>query len=238
MLDGGAIKALVRREGPDAIIAEIEAINTDALTELEEEGFRIVPNARAVKVCMNRIELRRLAAEKLQLPTTRYYFAEDIEDVRRACKDLGFPCLLKPEMSSSGHGHVLINKYEDIERGFKDALAHARGSSRRIVVEEYVRIDRELTILTYRYPLGNGVVTTTVPPIEHQRPEGVYHYVESWHPATVGEEVIERARSYAIKLVNELGGFGIYGVEILITKDGRVLFSEAAPRLMTPVSSR
>ncbi|WP_243676159.1 ATP-grasp domain-containing protein [Vulcanisaeta distributa] len=194
MLDKNAIKALVHREGPpDAIIAEIEAVNTDALVELEEEGFRVVPNARAVKICMNRIELRRLAAEKLQLPTTRYFFAESAEDVKRACKDLGFPCLLKPEMSSSGHGHVLINKYDDAERGFKEALAHARGGgSNRVVVEEYVKIDRELTVLTYRYLLGNNVVTNTVLPIEHQRPEGVYYYVESWHPATVSEEIMRR----------------------------------------------
>ncbi|MGC8543581.1 MAG: formate-dependent phosphoribosylglycinamide formyltransferase [Vulcanisaeta sp.] len=230
MMDGDAIKALVRRESPDAIIAEIEAINTDALLELEEEGFRVVPNARAVRVCMSRVELRRLAAEKLKLPTTRCFFAEDVEDVKKACKDLGFPCLLKPEMSSSGHGHVLISKYEDAERGFKDALAHARGGGRRVVVEEYVKIDRELTVLTYRYPQGNDVITATIPPIEHQRPEGVYHYVESWHPATVSNDVIARAREYAVRLVNELGGLGIYGVEIIITKDGRVLFSEAAPR--------
>ncbi len=189
-----------------------------------------MPNARAVKVCMNRIELRRLAAEKLRLPTTRYFFAEDVEDVRRACKDLGFPCLIKPEMSSSGHGHVLISSYEDAERGFREALAHARGGGRRVVVEEYVKIDRELTVLTYRYPLGGNAITATVPPIEHQRPDGVYHYVESWHPATVGSDIVERAREYAVRVVDELGGFGIYGVEILITKDGRVLFSEVAPR--------
>nr|WP_243665846.1 ATP-grasp domain-containing protein [Vulcanisaeta sp. JCM 16159] len=192
MLDKNAIKALVHREGPDAIIAEIEAVNTDAIVELEEEGFRVVPNARAVKICMDRIELRRLAAEKLQLPTTRYFFAESVEDVKRACKDLGFPCLLKPEMSSSGHGHVLINKYDDVERGFKEALAHARGSGSKVVVEEYVKIDRELTVLTYRYLLGNNVVTNTVLPIEHQRPEGVYYYVESWHPTTVSEEIMRR----------------------------------------------
>ncbi|ADY02142.1 ATP-dependent carboxylate-amine ligase domain protein ATP-grasp [Vulcanisaeta moutnovskia 768-28] len=230
MMDGNAIKALVRRESPDAIIAEIEAINTDALLDLEEEGFRVMPNARAVKVCMNRVELRRLAAEELQLPTARYFFAEDFEDVKKACMDLGFPCLLKPEMSSSGHGHVLISKYEDVERGFKDALTHARGGGRKVVVEEYVRIDRELTVLTYRYPQGNNAVTATIPPIEHQRPEGIYHYVESWHPSTVSNDIIERAREYAIKLVNKLGGLGIYGVEILITRDGRVLFSEASPR--------
>ncbi|MEM3352775.1 MAG: ATP-grasp domain-containing protein, partial [Saccharolobus sp.] len=105
MLNENAIKAIVKRESPDAIIAEIEAINTDALIDLENSGFKIIPNARAVKVCMNRIELRRLAAEKLKLPTTKYAFAENEEEVKKACKDIGFPCLIKPEMSSSGHGH-------------------------------------------------------------------------------------------------------------------------------------
>ena len=117
MMDGDAVRAVVRREAPDAIIAEIEAINTDALMKLEEEGFRVVPNARAVKVCMNRVELRILAAEKLGLPTTRYHIAESPSDVESACRDLGYPCLVKPEMSSSGHGHVVIRNRDEVEKG-------------------------------------------------------------------------------------------------------------------------
>ncbi|MEM3801815.1 MAG: ATP-grasp domain-containing protein, partial [Saccharolobus sp.] len=151
MLNENAIKAIVKRESPDAIIAEIEAINTDALIDLENSGFKIIPNARAVKVCMNRIELRRLAAENLKLPTTKYAFAENEEEVKKACKDIGFPCIIKPEMSSSGHGHMLINKIEEVEEAYKESISHARGKSKRVIVEEYVKIDTELTVLTYRY---------------------------------------------------------------------------------------
>jgi phosphoribosylglycinamide formyltransferase 2 (EC 2.1.2.-) len=230
MMDGKAIKAIVRREVPDAVIAEIEAINTDALVELEEEGFRVVPNARAVKVCMNRVELRRLAAEKLGLPTTKYYVAESPNDVERACKDLGYPCLIKPEMSSSGHGHVIIKSRDGVEEGFRRAVEHARGASRKVIVEEFVEIDREFTVLTYRHRVGSGIETRTLTPIEHQRPRGVFHYVESWHPPTANESVLKTAREMAIKVVDELGGLGIYGVELILTRDGRLLFSEVAPR--------
>jgi phosphoribosylglycinamide formyltransferase 2 len=230
MMDGRAIKAIVRREVPDAIIAEIEAINTDALVELEEEGFMVVPNARAVKVCMNRIELRRLAAEKLGLPTTKYYVAESPSDVERACKDLGYPCLIKPEMSSSGHGHVIIKGRDEVEEGFRRAIEHARGASRKVIVEEFVEIDREFTVLTYRHRVRGVIETRTLIPIEHQRPRGVFHYVESWHPPTANEPVLKTAREMAIKVVNELGGLGIYGVELILTRDGRLLFSEVAPR--------
>jgi phosphoribosylglycinamide formyltransferase 2 len=230
MMDGKAIKAIVRREVPDAVIAEIEAINTDALVELEEEGFRVVPNARAVKVCMNRVELRRLAAEKLGLPTTKYYVAESPSDVERACKDLGYPCLIKPEMSSSGHGHVIIKSRDGVEEGFRRAVEHARGASRKVIVEEFVEIDREFTVLTYRHRVGSGIETRTLTPIEHQRPRGVFHYVESWHPPTAEETVLKTAREIATKVVDELGGLGIYGVELILTRDGRLLFSEVAPR--------
>ena len=230
MMDGKAIKAIVRREVPDAVIAEIEAINTDALVELEEEGFRVVPNARAVKVCMNRVELRRLAAEKLGLPTTKYYVAESPSDVERACKDLGYPCLIKPEMSSSGHGHVIIKSRDGVEEGFRRAVEHARGASRKVIVEEFVEIDREFTVLTYRHRVGGSIETRTLIPIEHQRPRGVFHYVESWHPPTANESVLKTAREMAIKVVDELGGLGIYGVELILTRDGRLLFSEVAPR--------
>ncbi|MFP3162230.1 MAG: formate-dependent phosphoribosylglycinamide formyltransferase [Acidianus hospitalis] len=227
MMDPSALKSIVKRENPDGIITEIEAINTDALIDLEDSGYKIIPNAQAVKICMNRIELRRLAAEKLKVPTTTYAFAESAEEVRKACRDIGFPCLIKPEMSSSGHGHVLISKEDEIEDAYKESISHARGKSKRVIVEEYVKIDTELTILTYRYNTGNGIVTKTFPPVEHQRPS--YYYVESWQPATVQDDVVEKAKSYAIKVVEELGGVGIFGVEI-IKSGNRVLFSEVSPR--------
>jgi len=229
MLDGGAIKSIIKRENPDAIITEIEAINTDALLELESEGFRVIPNAKAVKICMNRLELRTVAAEKVKVPTTAYGFAETPEEVKKLCKDIGYPCMIKPEMSSSGHGHEVVNNETEVENKFKEALAHARGKSTKVIVEEYIKIDKELTVLTYRYLTDNGVVTKTITPIEHERPSDVYYYVESWHPGTVDEEIVGRAQEYATRVVNELGGFGIFGVEILVSGN-RVLFSEVSPR--------
>ncbi|WP_338599448.1 formate-dependent phosphoribosylglycinamide formyltransferase [Sulfolobus tengchongensis] len=228
MMNSNAIKAIVRRENPDAIIAEIEAINTDALVDLESSGFKVIPNANAVRICMNRVELRRLAAEKLKLPTTKYAFADNADEAKRACKDIGFPCLIKPEMSSSGHGHVLVNKVEDVEEAYNESISHARGKGKRVIVEEYVKIDTELTVLTYRYYSSSTNITTrTIEPIEHKRPS--YYYVESWHPSTVREEVKDTAKNLALKVVEELGGLGIYGVEIIVTGN-RILFSEVAPR--------
>jgi phosphoribosylglycinamide formyltransferase 2 len=227
MMNKDAVKSVVRRENPDAVIAEIEAINTDALIDLEDSGFRIIPNANAVKTCMNRMELRQLAAEKVKVPTTNYGFAESPEEIKRICKDIGYPCLIKPEMSSSGHGHVLINNEEEVESAFKESISHARGKSRRVIVEEYVKIDTELTILTYRYLDDNGITMNTFPAIEHKRPS--YYYVESWQPASVNEDILNRSKDYALKVVDSLGGIGIYGVEIIVSGN-RVLFSEVAPR--------
>ena len=227
MLDGGAIRAIIKRETPDAVIAEIEAIDTDALLDLEDQGVRVIPNANAVKTCMNRMQLRKLAAEKVGVPTTRYAFASDEEEARRACKEVGFPCLLKPEMSSSGHGHVLVKSEDEVEKGFRESVSHARGKSRTVIVEEYVKVDTELTVLTYRHMNNGSIETKTLEPIEHQRPS--YYYVESWQPSTVSQEVIARSREYATRVVNELGGLGIFGVEIIVSGN-RVLFSEVSPR--------
>lgn len=197
------------------MIAEIEAIDTDALLDLEDQGVRVIPNANAVKTCMNRMQLRKLAAEKVGVPTTRYAFASDEEEARRACKEVGFPCLLKPEMSSSGHGHVLVKSEDEVEKGFRESVSHARGKSRTVIVEEYVKVDTELTVLTYRHMNNGSIETKTLEPIEHQRPS--YYYVESWQPSTVSQEVIARSREYATRVVNELGGLGIFGVEIIVS---------------------
>lgn len=229
MLDGEALKAIVKRERPDAIIAEIEAINTEALIDIEAEGYRVIPNANAVRICMNRIELRRLAAEKLKLPTTKYGFAESSEEVKSICKDIGYPCIIKPEMSSSGHGHIVINNPQEVENAYEYSISHARGKSKRVIVEEFINIDLELTVLTYRYFDNEKIVTSTIPPIEHKRPKGVYHYIESWHPYTVSEDIASRAREYATKIVDALGGVGIFGVELILS-NGRLYFNEVAPR--------
>jgi phosphoribosylglycinamide formyltransferase 2 len=232
MLNSNAVKAVVERENPDAIIPEIEAISYEALEELEARGYFVVPNARAVRVAMNRVELRRFAAEVLGLPTTRYAFAENPDEAVEACEKVGYPCLIKPEMSSSGHGHAKVLKPSTtaVKEAYSYAVLHARGKSRRVIVEEFVNLETEFTVLTYRY-VGdlNNVVTETCEPVEHWR-YGKYHYVESWQPSEKSKEVLEKAREIGIRTAEGLGGLGIFGVEVFLTKDGRILFSEVAPR--------
>lgn len=232
MLNYYALKSIVYRENPDVIIPEIEAINADALVDLEKEGYFIVPNANAVKVAMNRIELRKFAHDVVGLPTTRYAFAESPEEAVNGCEKVGYPCIIKPEMSSSGHGHVKITEpnRESIVKAYEYAIAHARGKSKKVIVEEYANLETEFTLLTYRYINANGhVVIDTCEPVEHWR-YGEYHYIESWQPTSRSKEVLDTAKDIAVKIVNALGGLGIFGVEIFLTKDRRILFSEVAPR--------
>lgn len=232
MMNTNAVKAVVRREKPDVIVPEIEAISTDALEELESEGYFVVPNSKAVKIAMNRIELRRFAAEKLGLPTTKYVFASNADEAVEACDKVGYPCLIKPEMSSSGHGHVKVLEPSSklVREAYNYAIAHARGKSGRVIVEEFVNLETEFTILSYRYvdPDG-GVRTDTCEPVEHWR-YGHYHYIESWQPSSKPREILSKAIDIGIAVANGLGGLGIFGVEVFLTKDGRVLFSEVAPR--------
>ncbi len=233
MMDGEAIKAIIRREKPDAVIPEIEAINTEALKELEEEGFFVAPCADAVRIAMDRIALRKLAAEEVGVPTTKYAFASNPDEAVDAVMKVGFPCILKPQMSSGGHGHVLLREpvnEQRIREAYEESIRGARGESKWIIVEEYVPLDTELTVLTYRaFSDETGKIeTVTLPPVEHQR-YGKYHYVESWQPATVPESVAEESMEIARKVVEKLGGLGIFGVEILVTR-GKPLFSEVSPR--------
>jgi len=232
MLNPNAVKAVVERESPDAVVPEIEAISYEALEELEARGYFVVPNAKAVRIAMNRVELRKFAAEVLGLPTTKYAFAEDPDEAVEACDKVGYPCLIKPEMSSSGHGHakVLEPRASAVKEAYSYAIAHARGRSRRVIVEEFVNLETEFTVLSYRY-VGdsNNIVTETCEPVEHWR-YGQYHYIESWQPSTRPREVLEKAREIGIKTAEGLGGLGIFGVEVFLTKDGRILFSEVAPR--------
>ena len=230
MSDYDQVVDVVRREHPDVIIPEVEAINLQALQDLEREGYFVVPNAKAVGITMNRIELRKFAAETVGVPTTKYAFAHNEEEAAEACEKVGFPCLIKPEMSSSGHGHTLATNKEEAMNGFKEAIAHARGKSQRVIVEEYVDVATELTALTYRHDTGSGIETVPLTPVEHQRPKGIYFYYESWHPTKQPEDVVKKSQEIAKRVVDALGGLGIFGVEILITSDGRVLFSEVSPR--------
>ena len=233
MLDYKAVRSVVEREKPTAIVPEIEAVNTTALRDLEEEGYCVIPNARAVETAMNRVELRRWAAEQLGLPTTRYAFAENEEEAYEACEKVGYPCLIKPEMSSSGHGHVRVEEpsRSRVVEAYRESIRHARGSSRRVIVEEYVALETEFTVLAYRaYSPDTGAPETqAMEPVEHWR-YGRYHYVESWQPSTRPPGLLEEAKRIALRVAEALGGLGVYGVELLYTKNGRLLFSEVAPR--------
>ena len=232
MLSYEAVKSIVEKEKPLAIIPEIEAINTDALAYLEERGYHVVPNAEAVRIAMNRIELRRFAAEKLGLPTTRYAFASNEEEAYEACEKVGYPCLIKPEMSSSGHGHVKVieSSKRSVYEAYRESISHARGASKRVIVEEFVELETEFTVLAYRWVDSDGKPrTNTMEPIEHWR-YGEYHYIESWQPSTRPSSLLEEARRIAARVAEGLGGVGVFGVELFLTKDGRLLFSEVAPR--------
>lgn len=231
MMNSAAVKSVVRRESPDVIIPEIEAISTDALEELESEGYLVVPNARSVKISMNRVELRKFASGVLGLPTTKFEFAENPEEAAYACERVGFPCLIKPEMSSSGHGHVKISSpsIESIARAYNYAVSHSRGRSRRVIVEEYVDLALEYTVLAYRHLDGERVVTDVCEPIEQWR-YGEYHYIESWQPPQSDAGILKQATEIARRVADGLGGIGIFGVEVFLARDGRILFSEVAPR--------
>ncbi|AET61312.1 phosphoribosylglycinamide formyltransferase 2 [Paenibacillus terrae HPL-003] len=223
MQDAEALKALIRKEKPDIIVPEIEAIATGALEELEQEGFHVVPTARAARLTMDREGIRRLAAEKLQLPTAAYRFADDFEQLRAAVHELGTPCVVKPLMSSSGKGQSVCRTPEDAESCWNTALEGARAKTTRVIVEAFVPFESEITLLTVRSVSG----TTFCPPIGHIQKDG--DYVESWQPHGMTDKQLSDAEDIARTITDELGGYGLFGVELFLTADG-VVFSEVSPR--------
>lgn len=223
MQDGDAIATIIEQEKPDYIVPEIEAIATDKLVELEAQGFNVIPTARAAKLTMDREGIRRLAAETLGLPTAPYQFAESLEELRAATEIVGFPCVIKPIMSSSGKGQSICRSAEDIEKCWKIAMEGGRTKKQRIIVEGFIQFESEITLLTVRSVSG----TTFCNPIGHIQRDG--DYIESWQPHIMTEDQIKEAESIAKAITDELGGYGIYGVELFLTKDG-VLFSEVSPR--------
>ncbi|MDQ0491928.1 formate-dependent phosphoribosylglycinamide formyltransferase [Paenibacillus brasilensis] len=223
MQDAEALKALIRKEKPDIIVPEIEAIATGALEELEQEGFHVVPTARAARLTMDREGIRRLAAEKLQLPTAAYRFADDFEQLRSAVHELGTPYVVKPLMSSSGKGQSVCRTPEDAESCWNTALEGARAKTTRVIVEAFVPFESEITLLTVRSVSG----TTFCPPIGHVQKDG--DYVESWQPHGMTDKQLSEAEDIARTITDELGGYGLFGVELFLTADG-VIFSEVSPR--------
>jgi len=223
MLDGDALEAVIKAENPDYIIPEIEAIATDRLVKLEEEGFNVIPTAKATRLTMNREGIRRLAAETLGLPTSPYRFAETREEFDKAIEEIGIPCVVKPVMSSSGHGQSTVKCVEDIDKAWKNSQEGGRAGSGKVIVEGFVSFDYEITLLTVRHCAG----TTFLKPVGHHQVDGDYR--ESWQPQAMSSAAIEKAEAIAKAITDALGGYGIFGVELFI-KGEDVIFSEVSPR--------
>ena len=223
MLDGQALESVIREEAPDFIIPEIEAIATDKLVELEKEGFNVIPTARATQLTMNREGIRRLAAETLGLPTSPYCFAENPEEFRKAVATVGMPCVVKPVMSSSGHGQSVIRCAEDMEKAWTISQEGGRAGGGKVIVEGFVDFDYEITMLTVRHSAG----TTFLKPVGHHQVDGDYR--ESWQPQPMPANAIAQAEEIAKKVTDALGGYGIFGVELFVKGD-QVIFSEVSPR--------
>ena len=229
MTDGNALAALIAAEQPDLVVPEIEAIATPTLVELERDGkATVIPTARAAWLTMNREGIRRLAAEELGLPTSPYRFADSLEAMRAACDELGFPCIVKPVMSSSGKGQSKLDGPGDVEAAWHAAAAGGRVDSGRVIVEGFIRFDYEITLLTVRSRNARGEVETSFcDPIGHVQVQG--DYVESWQPHPMPALALERSREIAGKVTDNLGGLGIFGVELFVAGD-MVWFSEVSPR--------
>lgn len=223
MLDGHALKQVIEQEKPDFIIPEIEAIATDKLVELEEQGYNVVPTAKATRLTMNREGIRRLAAETLGLPTSAYRFASTREEFDEAVAQIGIPCVVKPVMSSSGHGQSTVRTPEDIDKAWQISQEGGRAGSGKVIVEGFVDFDYEITLLTVRHCAG----TTFVKPIGHHQVDGDYR--ESWQPQAMSPVALGKAEEIAKAVTDALGGYGIFGVELFIKGD-EVIFSEVSPR--------
>jgi phosphoribosylglycinamide formyltransferase 2 len=223
MLDADQLRSLILQEQPDLIVPEIEAIATSVLVELEQDGFKVIPNANASRLTMDREGIRRLAAETLQLRTAGYAFADSLEELKDAVARIGTPCVIKPIMSSSGKGQSVCRTPEDIEHCWNYAIEGGRAKQARVIVEEFIVFDSEITLLTVRSVSG----TSFCEPIGHIQKDG--DYIESWQPHPMLDDQIVEAQHIAKTITDALGGFGIYGVELFLTPNG-VYFSEVSPR--------
>ncbi|CAI1586613.1 Phosphoribosylglycinamide formyltransferase 2 [Serratia quinivorans] len=223
MLDGNALKAVIEQERPDYIVPEIEAIATSMLVELEQQGHRVVPCAEATRLTMNREGIRRLAAETLGLPTSSYRFADGETAFRQAVDEIGYPCIIKPVMSSSGKGQSLIRSPDQLKTAWDYAQQGGRAGGGRVIVEGLVKFDFEITLLTISAVDGVHFCA----PIGHRQEDGDYR--ESWQPQQMSDLALSRAQAIAENVVKALGGFGLFGVELFVCGD-EVIFSEVSPR--------
>jgi len=223
MLDPEELLKVIKEENPDHIIPEVEAIATPVLLEVEKQGYNVTPTAKAAWLTMNREGIRRLAAEELGITTSPYRFANNRDEFLKAVEEIGLPCVVKPVMSSSGHGQSTIKTTDEIEAAWKEAQEGGRAGAGRVIVEGFVKFDYEITLLTVRSMSG----TTFCEPIGHIQVNGDYR--ESWQPQPMSHQALEEARDIAKKVTDALGGYGIFGVELFI-KDDHAIFSEVSPR--------
>jgi phosphoribosylglycinamide formyltransferase 2 len=225
MLNGDALEAVVNKHQPDIIVPEIEAIRTERLFDFEKRGIQVVPSARAVNYTMNRKAIRDLAAKELGLRTAKYFYAKTYDEFKRAADEIGFPCVVKPLMSSSGHGQSVVNGDNELELAFRNAMEGSRGDVKEVIIEEFIHFDSEFTLLTVTQ---KNAPTLFCPPIGHVQKSGDYR--ESWQPFAIPEEALKKAEAMADKVTKALTGYGIWGVEFFLTKDKEVIFSELSPR--------
>ena len=223
MLDGQKLREIIYAEKPDYIIPEVEAIATPTLVELEKEGFNVIPTARATFLTMNREGIRRLAAEEIGLKTSQYHFAANYQEYREAIQKIGIPCVVKPIMSSSGHGQSVVKTEADIDKSWEISQAGGRAGAGKVIVEAFVNFDYEITLLTVRHKDG----TSFLNPIGHWQKDGDYQ--ESWQPQPMTPNALAKAQEMAKKITDALGGRGIFGVEMFVKGD-EVIFSEVSPR--------
>ena len=223
MLDGAALREVIEKEKPDYIVPEVEAIATQTLVELEQEGYHVIPTAKATWLTMNREGIRRLAAEELGLPTSPYRFVSTEEEFRAAIREIGLPCVVKPIMSSSGHGQSIVRQEADIDAAWHCAQEEGRAGAGKVIVEGFIAFDYEITQLTVRHAGG----TSFLEPVGHVQKNGDYR--ESWQPQAMSPAAKEKAREIARKITDALGGHGIFGVELFVKGD-EVIFNEVSPR--------
>lgn len=224
MLDRAALRKVIETEKPHLIVPEIEAIATQELVELEREGWTVIPTAQAARLTMDREAIRRVAAEELKLPTARYQFADTFEELQSAARTLGWPVVIKPIMSSSGKGQSVAKSESDLEQSWHYAQTGGRTGAGRVIVEEFIKFDSEITMLTVRSASG----TSFCDPVGHRQVGG--DYIESWQPHQMSAAQIERAQGVARKITERLGGYGLFGVELFLLPNDQVMFSEVSPR--------
>lgn len=224
MLNGDELEKLIKAEAPDYIIPEIEAIRTSKLVDLEKQGFTVIPSSRAVNLTMNRDAIRDLAAHELRLKTAAYEYTDNLDDLKKVVSRIGFPCVIKPIMSSSGKGQSVVRKTSEVETAWQYALDGMRGDQKKVIVEEFIHFESEITLLTIKPVKGK---TLFCPPIGHRQERGDYQ--ESWMPAKMNPRLLKKAQAMAKKVTDALGGAGLFGVEFFLTKND-IYFSELSPR--------